>query len=212
MTTRASPVRAVATRGAFGFRTGNGIGLPDALAPELADSTLPLPSCFLVSIARIFVFGPAKAASAGRPSRRNRPEITSERTGETARASESETVAVLQGGMTDQAQLGEKANRILDPVEVTLLMKQGEQFAAAGDLVTARIFSKELRRPAMLLLRWRWARPRSQRARQARRIRDKRRRRKSTKLVSEGRELWHTGCLAAAQRSSKSLVQSRLER
>jgi hypothetical protein len=67
------------------------------------------------------------------------PEITSERTGETARASESETVAVLQGGITDQAQFGEKANRILDPVEVTLLMKQGEQFAAAGDLVTARI-------------------------------------------------------------------------
>ena len=67
------------------------------------------------------------------------PEITSERTGETARASESETVAVLQGGITDQAQFAEKANRILDPVEVTLLMKQGEQFAAAGDLVTARI-------------------------------------------------------------------------
>jgi hypothetical protein len=67
------------------------------------------------------------------------PEMTSEHTGKTARASESETVAVLQGGITDQAQFAEKANRILDPVEVTLLMKQGEQFAAAGDLVTARI-------------------------------------------------------------------------
>jgi hypothetical protein len=65
--------------------------------------------------------------------------MTSDHTGKTARASESETVAVLQGGITDQARFAEKANRILDPVEVTLLMKQGEQFAAAGDLVTARI-------------------------------------------------------------------------
>lgn len=66
-------------------------------------------------------------------------EMTSRGTDETARASESGTVAVLPGGITDQAQLAEKANRILDPVQVTLLMKQGEQFAAAGDLVTARI-------------------------------------------------------------------------
>src|SRR5262249_33205090 len=32
-----------------------------------------------------------------------------------------------------------KATRVLDPDEITLLMKQGEQFIAAGDVVTARI-------------------------------------------------------------------------
>ena len=32
-----------------------------------------------------------------------------------------------------------KATRVLDPEEIKLLMKQGEQFIAAGDVVTARI-------------------------------------------------------------------------
>ena len=32
-----------------------------------------------------------------------------------------------------------KATRVLDPEEIKLLMQQGEQFIAAGDVVTARI-------------------------------------------------------------------------
>ncbi len=32
-----------------------------------------------------------------------------------------------------------KATRVLDPEQIKLLMKQGEQFIAAGDVVTARI-------------------------------------------------------------------------
>jgi hypothetical protein len=47
---------------------------------------------------------------------------------------------MLQGGITGaQAPSPGKANRTLDPEEVKLFTKQGEQFAAAGDLVTARI-------------------------------------------------------------------------
>ena len=69
-------------------------------------------------------------------------EMYSERTGmsQTARSSESETVAMLQGGITGaQAPSPGKANRALDREESKLLTKQGEQFAAAGDLVAARI-------------------------------------------------------------------------
>jgi len=43
---------------------------------------------------------------------------------------------MLQGGVAPSSG---KANRALDPEEIKLLTKQGEQFAAAGDLVTARI-------------------------------------------------------------------------
>ena len=47
---------------------------------------------------------------------------------------------MLQGGITSaQAPSPGKANRALDREEINLLTKQGEQFAAAGDLVTARI-------------------------------------------------------------------------
>ena len=46
---------------------------------------------------------------------------------------------MLQGGVSGaQAPSSGKANRALDPEEIKLLTKQGEQFAAAGDLVTAR--------------------------------------------------------------------------
>jgi hypothetical protein len=57
-----------------------------------------------------------------------------------ARSSEGETVAMLQPAEPG-AQLppASKATRALDPEEITLLMKQGEQFIAAGDVVTARI-------------------------------------------------------------------------
>jgi hypothetical protein len=69
-------------------------------------------------------------------------EMSSERTdtSPTARSSEGATVAMLQGGSIGaQAPSTGKANRALDPEEIKLLTKQGEQFAAAGDLVTARI-------------------------------------------------------------------------
>ncbi len=62
-------------------------------------------------------------------------EMSSERT-----ASEGETMAMLQGGITGaQAPSPGKANRALDREEIKLLTKQGEQFVAVGDLVTARI-------------------------------------------------------------------------
>jgi hypothetical protein len=57
-----------------------------------------------------------------------------------ARSSEGETVTTLQPAEPG-AQLppASKATRALDPEEIKLLMKQGEQFIAAGDVVTARI-------------------------------------------------------------------------
>jgi hypothetical protein len=57
-----------------------------------------------------------------------------------ARSSEGETVATLQPAEPG-AQLppASKATRALDPEEIKLLMKQGEQVIAAGDVVTARI-------------------------------------------------------------------------
>jgi len=57
-----------------------------------------------------------------------------------ARSSEGETVATLQPAEPG-AQLppASKATRALDPEEIKLLMKQGEQLIAAGDVVTARI-------------------------------------------------------------------------
>jgi TPR repeat protein len=69
-------------------------------------------------------------------------EMSAERAGisQTARSSVGESVAMLQGGVSGaQAPSSGKANRALDPEEIKLLTKQGEQFAAAGDLVTARI-------------------------------------------------------------------------
>src|SRR6266508_222762 len=57
----------------------------------------------------------------------------------TARLSERATVAMLQPGATGaQAPPASNAIRALDPQEIVLLVRQGEQFVAAGDLVTAR--------------------------------------------------------------------------
>jgi hypothetical protein len=47
------------------------------------------------------------------------------------------------------------AVRALDAEQIKLLMKQGEQFIAAGDVVTARMHSNERRKPAMPRLQWR---------------------------------------------------------
>ena len=57
-----------------------------------------------------------------------------------ARSSEGETVATLQPAEPG-AQLppASKATHALDPEEIKLYMQQGEQFIAAGDVVTARI-------------------------------------------------------------------------
>jgi TPR repeat protein len=52
----------------------------------------------------------------------------------------SETVAMLQSDPPSaQAAPSSKAVRVLDPEEIALLMKKGEQLLAAGDLVAARI-------------------------------------------------------------------------
>jgi hypothetical protein len=69
-------------------------------------------------------------------------EISSQRTktSQPARSSEGEAVAMVQPGQPGaQVPPASKATRALDPEEIKLLMKQGEQFIAAGDVVTARI-------------------------------------------------------------------------
>jgi hypothetical protein len=68
-------------------------------------------------------------------------EISSQRkTSQPARSSEDETVAIMQPSATvAPARPPNKPTRLLDPEEVTLLMKQGEQFIAAGDVITARV-------------------------------------------------------------------------
>jgi len=62
------------------------------------------------------------------------------KTSQPARSSEGETGAIVQPDEPGaQIPPASKATRVLDPEEITLLMKQGEQFIAAGDVVTARI-------------------------------------------------------------------------
>jgi hypothetical protein len=57
-----------------------------------------------------------------------------------ARSSEDETLAIMQPSATvAPTPPPNKPTRLLDPEEVTLLMKQGEQFIAAGDVITARV-------------------------------------------------------------------------
>jgi hypothetical protein len=64
-------------------------------------------------------------------------EMSSEHTGisQTTRSSESETAPMLQA----EAPPPRKFIRALDPEQIKLLTRQGEQLAATGDLVTARI-------------------------------------------------------------------------
>ena len=57
-------------------------------------------------------------------------------TSQPARPSGDETAGMLPGAQVGSAS---QASRVLDPEEIKLLMKQGEQFIAAGDVVTARI-------------------------------------------------------------------------
>jgi hypothetical protein len=69
-------------------------------------------------------------------------EISSQHTetSQPARSYFGGTVAIGQPSATGaQASPLSKTIRVLDPEEIKLLMKQGEQFIAAGDVVTARI-------------------------------------------------------------------------
>jgi hypothetical protein len=70
-------------------------------------------------------------------------EMASQRaeTSRTARLSERETVAPLRPDEKIDTQVSPTKGtvRVLDPAEVNLLAKQGEQFAQAGDFVTARL-------------------------------------------------------------------------
>jgi hypothetical protein len=69
-------------------------------------------------------------------------EISSQQGTETsqpARPSGDETAGMLPGEPGAQVGSVSKASRVLDPEEIKLFMKQGEQFIAAGDVVTARI-------------------------------------------------------------------------
>jgi hypothetical protein len=68
-------------------------------------------------------------------------EISSQppETAQPRKSSEGETVAMVQPRATGaQTSPSSKATRVLDPEEIKLLMKQGQQFIAAGDVVTAR--------------------------------------------------------------------------
>ena len=58
---------------------------------------------------------------------------------EAARSSEGKTMATVQPGEPGAPiPPASKATRVLDPEEIKLLMIQGQQFVAAGDVVTAR--------------------------------------------------------------------------
>jgi hypothetical protein len=68
-------------------------------------------------------------------------EISSQppETAQPRKSSEGETVAMVQPRATGaQTSPSSKAARVLDPEEIKLLMKQGQQLIAAGDVVTAR--------------------------------------------------------------------------
>jgi hypothetical protein len=60
-------------------------------------------------------------------------------TSQPARPSGDETAGMLPGEPGAQVGSASKASRVLDPEEIKLFVKQGEQFIAAGDVVTARI-------------------------------------------------------------------------
>jgi hypothetical protein len=70
-----------------------------------------------------------------------RDEMLSQRpeTPQPRQSSEGEAMAMVQPSATGaRAPPSSKAIRVLDPEEIKLLMKQGEQLIAAGDVVTAR--------------------------------------------------------------------------
>jgi hypothetical protein len=67
-------------------------------------------------------------------------ETSSQGTKTSQSATEDQTVATVQPDEPGaQVRPASKASRVLDPEEIKLFMKQGEQFIAAGDVITARI-------------------------------------------------------------------------
>ena len=67
------------------------------------------------------------------------PRTSAKAEPQTPKSSVGETAAMLQPGTASaQAPLSSPAVRALDAEQIKLLMKQGEQFIAAGDVVTAR--------------------------------------------------------------------------
>ena len=56
-----------------------------------------------------------------------------------ATSAQDETAGLLPGEHGAQIGSASKASRVLDPEEIKLFMRQGEQFIAAGDVITARI-------------------------------------------------------------------------
>ena len=76
------------------------------------------------------------------PATSEQSEISTQRTktSQPARSSEGKTMAMVQPGEPGaQIPPASKATRMLDPEEIKLLMEQGQQFIAAGDVVTARM-------------------------------------------------------------------------
>jgi hypothetical protein len=130
-----------------GDRAGNGFQSARSLEPErlppppamsrrniLAPLGIVVASVLLATIAYYFVVGWATSSEPApgpqtASSERLPPDETSQ-----------PDVAMLQPGEPGaQVPSATKASRMLDPQEIKLLMKQGEQFIAAGDVVTARI-------------------------------------------------------------------------
>jgi hypothetical protein len=90
--------------------------------------------------------GPHSSTAARAPNPLSQPEMApddlrppAKAEPRTAKSSAGEAVAMLQPGTPSaQAPLSSPALRALDAEQIKLLMKQGEQFIAAGDVVTAR--------------------------------------------------------------------------
>jgi hypothetical protein len=79
----------------------------------------------------------ASAQSAASGDAKSSPAVTSSQSEESPRGG---TTAMLSPRPTDgEAPLASKVVRSLDPTDIKDLIKRGEQFAASGDLVTARL-------------------------------------------------------------------------
>jgi hypothetical protein len=109
-----------------------------APAPRMAsvDTRLVVPPPARPTGAREAAPAPAPADEPRTPAESEAPPPTAEPLPAT-RLPEREAVAMLQPAAAD-AQAAPASLRALDPEEIKLLIKQGEQFVATGDLVTAR--------------------------------------------------------------------------
>ena len=122
------------------FATGSAPPAGPAPAPKLAsvDSRLVVAPPARPSGAREAAPAPAPADEPRTPGESEAPPPTAEPLPAT-RLPEREAVAMLPPDPAGaQAAPAGNALRALDPEEVKLLIKQGEQFVATGDLVTAR--------------------------------------------------------------------------